>query len=159
MSFSIIACVGKNNELGRDGGLVFSIKEDMKFFKETTMGHPVIMGDRTFFSLPKALPGRTNYVLSRHPEDLPDTVTPVTDMDAFISEFSDSDTEVFVIGGGFVYNEFLPHASVIYLTEVDATAEADTFFPEFDKSLYTREVIRESAQDDLKYSFVKYTKK
>lgn len=159
MSFSIIACVGKNNELGRDGGLVFSIKEDMKFFKETTMGHPVIMGDRTFFSLPKALPGRTNYVLTRHPEDLPDTVTPVTDMDAFIDEFSSSDTEVFVIGGGFVYKEFLPHASALYLTEVDASAEADTFFPEFDKSLYDREVIRESAQDDLKYSFVKYTKK
>ena len=159
MSFSIIACVGKNNELGRDGGLVFSIKEDMKFFKETTMGHPVIMGDRTFFSLPKALPGRTNYVLTRHPENLPDTVTAVTDMDAFISEYADSDTEVFVIGGGFVYNEFLPHASVIFLTEVDASVDADTYFPEFDKSLYDREVIRESSQDDLKFSFVKYTRK
>ena len=158
MSFSIIACVGKNNELGNKGGLCFHIKEDMKFFKETTMGHAVIMGDRTFFSLPKALPGRTNYVLTHTPASLPGGVTPITDLDLFISKFKDSDEEVFVIGGGFVYHEFLPLASNIYLTEVDSAAEADTFFPEFDKSLYTKTIIQEGSHDDLKYAFVKYTK-
>jgi dihydrofolate reductase len=132
--FSIIACIGNNRELGNKGGLVFHIKEDMQFFKETTMGHPVIMGDRTFTSLPHALPGRTNYVLTRHPERLPEGVIPVNDIQAFIKEHSDE--EVFVIGGGFVYNEFLPYADNLYLTEVDAEAEADTFFPEFDKSKY-----------------------
>ncbi len=96
MSFSIIACVGKNLELGVNGGLVFQIKEDMAFFKETTMGHPVIMGDRTFFSLPKALPGRTNYVLTHNPEKLPEGVIAVDHLEAFVVRFKDSDEEVFV---------------------------------------------------------------
>ena len=154
--FSIIACIGKNRELGNKGGLVFHIKEDMQFFKETTMGHPVIMGDRTFTSLPHALPGRTNYVLTRHPERLPEGVIPVSDIEAFIKEHYDE--EVFVIGGGFVYNEFLPYADNLYLTEVDAEAEADTFFPEFDRSKYEKTIIKKGQSDDLTYSFAKYTK-
>ena len=154
--FGIIACIGKNRELGNKGGLVFHIKEDMQFFKETTMGHPVIMGDRTFTSLPHALPGRTNYVLTRHPERLPEGVIPVSDIEAFIKEHSDE--EVFVIGGGFVYNEFLPYADNLYLTEVDAEAEADTFFPEFDKSKYEKTIIKKGQSDDLTYAFAKYTK-
>lgn len=154
--FSIIACIGKNRELGNKGGLVFHIKEDMQFFKETTMGHPVIMGDRTFASLPHALPGRTNYVLTRHPERLPEGVVAVNDIEAFIKDHTDE--EVFVIGGGFVYNEFLPYADNLYLTEVDATAEADTFFPEFDKSKYEKTIIKKGQSDDLTYAFAKYTK-
>ncbi len=154
--FSIIACIGKNRELGNKGGLVFHIKEDMQFFKETTMGHPVIMGDRTFTSLPHALPGRTNYVLTRHPERLPEGVVAVNDIEAFIKDHADE--EVFVIGGGFVYNEFLPYADNLYLTEVDAEAEADTFFPEFDKSKYEKTIIKKGQSDDLTYAFAKYTK-
>ncbi|MCR5832918.1 MAG: dihydrofolate reductase [Candidatus Saccharibacteria bacterium] len=154
--FSIIACIGKNRELGNQGGLVFQIKEDMQFFKETTMGHPVIMGDRTFTSLPHALPGRTNYVLTRHPERLPEGVIAVNDIEAFIKEHTNE--EVFVIGGGFVYNEFLPYADNLYLTEVDAEAEADTFFPEFDKSKYEKTIIKKGQSDDLTYAFAKYTK-
>lgn len=154
--FSIIACIGKNRELGNQGGLVFHIKEDMQFFKETTMGHPVIMGDRTFTSLPHALPGRTNYVLTRHPERLPEGVVAVNDIEAFIKDHADE--EVFVIGGGFVYNEFLPYADNLYLTEVDAEAEADTFFPEFDKSKYEKTIIKKGQSDDLTYTFAKYTK-
>ncbi len=156
--FSIIACIGKNRELGLKGGLVFHIKDDMKFFKETTMGHPVIMGDRTFASLPQALPGRTNYVLTHHPENLSETAVPVTDLEEFIAKYADSPEEVFVIGGGFVYNEFLPYADNLYLTEVDATAEADTFFPEFDKTQYNKTIIKKGQSDDLTYAFAKYTK-
>lgn len=156
--FSIIACIGKNRELGLKGGLVFHIKEDMRFFKETTMGHPIIMGDRTFASLPHALPGRTNYVLTHHPENLPSDAVPVTDLEEFIGKFADSSEEVFVIGGGFVYNEFLPYADNLYLTEVDAEAEADTFFPEFDKSKYDKTIIKKGNSDDLTYAFAKYSK-
>ena len=156
--FSIIACIGKNRELGLKGGLVFHIKEDMKFFKETTMGHPVIMGDRTFTSLPHALPGRTNYVLTHHPENLPAEAVPVTDLEEFIAKNLNSNVEIFVIGGGFVYNEFLPYAKNLYLTEVDAEHEADTFFPEFDKNLYEKTIIKKGNSDDLTYAFAKYTK-
>lgn len=160
MSFSIIACVGKNLELGINGGLVFQIKEDMAFFKETTMGHPVIMGDRTFFSLPKALPGRTNYVLTHNPEKLPEGVIAVDDLEDFIARFKDSDEEVFVIGGGFVYREFLPYADTLYLTEVEAECpEADVFFPNFDPKEYNKTIIKRGSCDDLSFAFAKYTKK
>lgn len=157
--FSLIAAVGKNRELGLKNQLVFNIKEDMQFFKETTMGHPVIMGFNTFKSLGRPLPGRKNYVLTFNPDDLPDGVFPVTDLDKFVEEHLESDEEVFVIGGAFVYNEMLPHCQNLYLTEVDATHEADVFFPEFDKTLYNKTIIKRGSSDDLNYAFAKYTKK
>ncbi len=157
--FSLIAAVGKNRELGNKGGLVFQIKEDMQFFKETTMGHPVIMGLNTFNSLPHALPGRKNYVLTRHPEELPEGVFPVTDLDKFIAENQGSDEEIFVIGGAYVYSEMLPHCNTLYLTEIDASAEADVFFPEFDQTKYDKIILKKGHSHDLNYSFAKYIKK
>ncbi|MDO4612026.1 MAG: dihydrofolate reductase [Candidatus Saccharibacteria bacterium] len=150
MSFSIIAAVGRNRELGANGGLVFRIPEDMKFFKETTMGHPVVMGRKTYESIGRELPGRKNIILSR---------SSGIDVEKFIEENKDSEEEIFVIGGGMIYEKFLPYASTIYLTEVEAEAEADTFFPEFDKNEYTATVLRESSDGGLKFRFVKYTKR
>ena len=157
--FSIIAAVGKNNELGKGGDLVFHIKEDMKYFKSVTMGHPVFMGKKTFLSIGRAPPGRTNYVLTHNPDSLPEGVFGVTDVDRFISENKDSDEEIFVIGGAEVYAEMLPHATSLYLTEVDASADADVFFPEFDKTLYNKTIIERGSSDDLSFAFAKYTKK
>lgn len=156
--FSLIAAVGKNLELGKNGKLIFRIKEDMKYFKDTTMGHKVVMGRKTWDSLPSKLPGRENIVVSRHEIDGADQV--VHDLKSFIDENKDTSEEIFVIGGGQIYVEFLPFAKEIYLTEVDAVEpKADAYFPEFDKSLYNREVIREGKDDDLAFTFVKYTKK
>ena len=87
---------------------------------------------------------------------MPEGVIAVNDIEAFIKEHSNE--EFFVIGGGFVYNEFLPYADNLYLTEVDAEAEADTFFPEFDKSKYEKTIIKKGQSDDLTYAFAKYTK-
>lgn len=155
--FSLIAAVGKNLELGKNGKLIFRIKEDMKYFKDTTMGHKVVMGRKTWDSLPSKLPGRENIVVSRHEIDGADQV--VHDLKSFIDENKDTSEEIFVIGGGQIYVEFLPFAKEIYLTEVDAVEpKADAYFPEFDKSLYNREVIREGKDDDLAFTFVKYTK-
>lgn len=159
MSFSIIAAVGKNRELGKKGGLCFNIPGDLRFFKETTMGHPIFMGYNTWKSLPRKLPGRTHYVLTHHPEDLPDDkdVIAITDLASFITEAPE---DTFVIGGGRVYAEMLPYAEKLYLTEVDAEDEAaDTFFPEFDPNNYRREIIKEGADNDLAYHHVLYTKK
>ena len=155
--FSIIAAVGKNNELGKKNELIFQIKDDMKFFRETTVGHKVLMGKNTWKSLPKKLPGRRNLVVSWEEVEGADQV--IDDLDAFIAENKDTDEEVFVIGGGQIYKTLLPHAQKLYLTEIDATdAEADTFFPEFDKKHYSRELIRKGNEDDLAYSIVKYSK-
>lgn len=158
MSFSIIAAVGKNLELGVRGGLIFHIPEDMKFFRETTTGHPVVMGRKTFFSIGRALPGRTNIVVTRGGSDLPEGIEVVNDVEKFIEEFRDSDEEIFVIGGGEIYRKFLPFANKLYLTEVEAEAEADTFFPEFSRENYTQEILNSGEYEGLKYRFMKYTR-
>lgn len=154
--FSIIAAVGKNRELGKKGDLIFHLKEDMKFFKETTMGHRVVMGRKTWESLPFKLPGRTNIVVTSSGElEGPDEV--VCDISSFIDENKDTDEEIFVIGGGKIYAEFLPFASRIYLTEVLAEdSEADTFFPEFDKTKFDRKVIKEGKENDLAFAISLY---
>ena len=154
---SIIACVGKNLELGVDGGLVFHIKEDMKFFKETTMGHGVLMGRNTFLSLPKILPGRTNYVLTHNPDEVPEGAVAVTDLEEFLQAHRDED--IFVIGGAGVYAETLDIADVLYLTEVEAEARADVHFPQFDKAKYDRIVLGNGEENGIKFTFVKYIKK
>lgn len=153
---SIIAAIGKNRELGKDNGLVFNIKEDMKYFKETTTGHPVIMGYNTFKSIGKPLKDRKNYVATFSTDGLPEGIIPVTDLHAFLKEHQDDEEELFVIGGASIYRESLPYAKNLYLTEIDAEADADVFFPEFDKTKYDKTVIKEGRQDDLTYSFAKY---
>lgn len=140
MAVSMIAAVGKNLELGKNNDLIWHFKEDMKFFKETTMGHPVIMGRKTFESLPKALPGRRNIVISSNPEykaEGAETVTSVKDALKIVEA-----EDVFIIGGGRIYKEFLPYADNLYLTEINAECkDADTYFPEFNKSDYIKEIV------------------
>ena len=160
MSFSLIAAVGQNNELGKKGGLVFKIPGDLKFFKETTVGHPVFMGLNTWRSLPGKLPKREHYVLTMDVADVPDDLHAVTDLDAFIAEHKDEAEEYFVIGGGMVYKQMLPHCSKLYLTEVNASDdEADTFFPEFDKSNYVETVLGHGEDDGITYDHVLYERK
>lgn len=153
--FSIIAAIGKNWELGKNNNLIFHIKEDMNFFKETTSGHKIVMGRKTWESLPGKLPNRTNIVLSTHDVEGSDEV--VHDIAKFIADNKDTDEEIFVIGGGSVYMEFLPVASKIYLTEVDAEDQnADTYFPEFDKTKFDRKIIKKGSQDDLTFAISLY---
>lgn len=161
MSFSLIAAIGQNNELGKKGGLVFKIPGDLKFFKKTTMGHPVFMGLNTWRSLPGKLPGRDHYVLAPDAKEVEnDDVAPVTDLDEFINAHKDTDEEIFVIGGGMVYKQMLPHCNSLYLTEVNASdSEADTYFPDFDKTLYERTVLGHGKDGDISYDHVLYAKK
>ena len=156
--FSLIASIGKNRELGKSGKLLFHIKEDMKFFKETTMGHKIVMGRKTWESLPGKLPGRTNIVISRNSVEGADET--ISDLTSFIRENENTSEDIFVIGGGMVYFEFLRYAKKLYLTEVDAgDKEADTFFPEFDKVEYKQRVIKEGKEHDLTFVISEYTKK
>lgn len=158
MSFSIIAAVGKNRELGSRGSLCFSLPADLKYFKKTTLGHKCLMGYRTFASLPRKLSGREILVASYETVDGADET--ITNLDKFIAENEDSKDEIFVCGGGMIYKELLPHCKKLYLTEIDEACEvADTFFPEFDKSLYDKKVINKGKENDLAFSFAIYTKK
>lgn len=155
---SIIAAIGKNRELGLNNSLIFHIKEDMAFFKSTTTGHAVLMGKKTFESIGRPLPNRQNYVVTHHPDDLPENVIVVTDLQEFLDKNRDTKEEVFVIGGASIYEAALPYATNLYLTEVDAPADADAFFPEFNPNDYTREIIKKGKENGLNYTFVKYIK-
>ena len=155
--FSIIAAVGKNNALGKNNDLIFHIKEDMDFFRKTTTGQKVVMGSRTWYSLPAKLKNRENIVISE--EIIPKADKTVSDLKDYIAKNIDTPEEIFIIGGGSIYAQFLPYAKHLYLTEVDESPEADVFFPEFDKRNYRRKTIKHGNQGELEYTFVKYTKK
>ena len=157
MAISMIAAVGKNLELGKNNDLIWHL--DMKFFKETTMGHPVIMGRKTFESLPKALPGRKNIVISANPEYKADGAEVVTSVEEAIKLAETEDTDAFVIGGGRIYTEFLPYADNLYLTEINAECpDADTYFPDFNKSDYIKEIVNFYDVDGIEFYHVIYKK-
>lgn len=157
MSISIIAAVGKNLELGKNNDLIWHFKEDMRFFKETTTGHTVVMGRKTFESLPKALPNRRNIVISSNPDYVAEGAEVVTDINDIYS-LAEND-EVFIIGGGKIYSRFINDADKLYLTEIDAAQpSADVYFPSFDKAEYIREVINNFCIDGVNFSHVLYSK-
>lgn len=157
MSVSMIAAVGKNLELGKNNNLIWHFKEDMKFFKDTTMGHTVVMGRKTFESLPKALPGRKNIVISSNADYKAQGATVVTSVEEAL-QIADNE-ELFVIGGGKIYAGFLPYADKLYLTEIDAEcADADTYFPQFNKSEYIKEIINYYDIDGVEFYHVVYKK-
>ncbi len=128
-NLSIIVAVDRGGGIGRDGDLLYHISADLRRFKQLTMGHPIIMGRRTFESLPKgALPGRRNIVITRNPVYAAPDIEVAASLDEAMALVAGAD-EAFIIGGASIYAEALPAASRIYLTEVDAETEADTHFP------------------------------
>ena len=158
MTVTLIAAVGKNREIGKRNALIWRLPGDLPFFKATTMGHPVVMGRKTFESLPKALPGRRNIVVTRNPHfEAPGAeVAPSPEAALKLCEGED---EVFVIGGGSVYRAFLPLADRLILTEAAATdPDADAFFPPFDPDGYDRTVLDE-VDGDVPYVRALYQKK
>ena len=153
--FSIIAAIGKNREIGKNNQLIFHLKEDMDFFRKTTLNHRVVMGLNTWNSLPSKLKDRQNIVIS--PVDLtgPDVV--IQDLEQFIADNKDTNEEIFIIGGGMIYQAFLPYVKKLYLTEVNATdPNATVFFPKFDKSKYDKIVLKEGSENGLNFQIVQY---
>ncbi|MBQ5995117.1 MAG: dihydrofolate reductase [Clostridia bacterium] len=157
MSVSIIAAVGKNLELGKGNDLIWRFKEDMKFFKETTTGSTVIMGRKTFESLPRALPNRRNIVVSKNKSFKAEGAEVVCGVKEALELAGDDN--IFVIGGAKIYEQFLSIADKLYLTEIDAEcSDADVYFPEFDKSKYSKDIIKEYRIDGIDFAHVLYTK-
>lgn len=159
---SIIVCIAENNAIGLNGGMIYHQRADLKRFKNLTTDHTVIMGRRTFDSLPKgALPNRRNIVLTRGERTFPGAEV-YPSLQAAL-EHCAADEKVFIIGGSSVYNEALPLADVLNLTLVHHTpTEADTYFPEFDPSEW-EETLREDheadEQNDQPYSFIDLKRK
>lgn len=143
---SIIAVIGKNRELGKDNHLLWHIPGDLKRFRALTTGHPVIMGRKTFESIGHALPGRTNFVISRSMNRSDVTVVSSLDEAFKKAQSAPGGEEQFVIGGSQIYAQAIGRADRLYLTVVDARApDADVFFPDY--SRFTR-VISEEPQEE-----------
>ena len=160
--FTIIAAIGRSNELGKDGDLIWHLPSDMKFFRETTSGHTIIMGRKTFESLPKgALPNRRNIVLTRQDIGFAGAER-FSSLPAALEACRD-DEEVFIIGGASVYREALPLADKLYITHIsDTPAEADAFFPAIDPAVWEETACEEHPVDEkhaFAYRFTDYRKR
>lgn len=158
MMVSMIAAIGKNRELGRNNDLIWHFKEDMKFFREATTGNTVIMGRKTFESLPHALPNRRNIVITQNKKYVADGAATAGSVEEAINLAKNDN--VFIIGGGKIYREFLELADKLYLTEIDDECEdADTFFPNFNKEDYIAEKLTDFTVNGIHFSHMLYTKK
>ncbi|PJE62613.1 dihydrofolate reductase [Candidatus Roizmanbacteria bacterium CG10_big_fil_rev_8_21_14_0_10_39_6] len=153
-TISIVAAIGKNKELGKNNQLIWRISSDLKRFKEITMGHPIIMGRKTYESIGKPLPGRENIVITRNTEYKPAGVTVVHSLhDALKIASKDEKKEIFIIGGAALFKESMTIVDRLYLTIVDATANADVYFPDY--SQYSK-VIKTEEGKDSSVSFTYY---
>ena len=160
MRLSIIAAIGQNGELGKNNNLIWHLKGDMKFFKDITLGHTIVMGRKTFESLPKLLPGRKHIVLSRNNIDIPE-IEVYHDIQSFLKKYQNSDEEIFNIGSASIYKILLDYTDKIYLTEIEKQAEADTYFPKFNKDDYNATIldINQDQNTGIKYKHVLYKRR
>ena len=157
---AIIAAIDKNNALGFQNRLLFYLPDDLKRFKALTTGHTVVMGRKTFDSLPKgALPNRRNIVLSRSTKLALPGAEVYTSLEEALKHCAD-DEQVFIMGGASVYKQAMPLADRLYMTEIDAeAAEADVYFPAIDHELWhetKRDVRRADDRHPCDYAFVDY---
>lgn len=160
MKISMIAGIGKNNELGKNNKLLWRLPNDLKFFRQTTMGKPIVMGHNTFLSLPKMLPGRQHIVLCSSTSDLPDDVVPLKSTKAALAYIESLDQEVFIIGGASIYKQFIDYSNKLYLTEIDREdKEADAYFPTFNKEEWDSEILGYNCDDGIEYQHVLYRRK
>lgn len=148
---TLVAAVARNGVIGRAGDLPWHLPQDLAHFKATTLGHPLVMGRRTFESIGRPLPGRRSIVITRDPAWHHAGVETAGSFTEALGLAGPAD-EVFVVGGGEVYAEALPYAHALVLTEIDREVEGDTYFPEVDPNVW-REVSREEHDG---FAFVRY---
>lgn len=158
---TIIAAIGKNNELGKDNDLIWHLPADLKRFKKLTTGHHIIMGRNTYESIGKPLPNRTTIIISRNSNYKVDGCITVNSLEKAF-EIAKKDPSPFVIGGAQIYKEAIKHVDLLDICKIHQTFNADTFFPEIDLSVW-QEIGRESFKSDEKnkydYSFIRYQRK
>ena len=150
---SFVVAVAENNVIGKDGGMPWGrLPADLRHFKALTLGHPVIMGRRTYDSLGRALPKRPNIVITRQQDWAAPGCETAASLPAALARAGELDEEVCVIGGGEIYREALPAADVIYLTEIHHSFEGDAFFPVLSPTEW-REETRERHEADADHAY------
>jgi dihydrofolate reductase len=152
----LVAAVAANGVIGKDGGLPWQLPEDLRHFKRLTLGHPVIMGRRTWESLGKPLPGRENIVVTRREGYEAPGAAVANSLEAALGLCADEPV-AFVIGGNALFAESLPIAAGLVLTEIHRDFPGDTWFPHYDRSSW-RETEREAhtGVDGMRFDFVRY---
>ena len=160
---SIIVAIANDGAIGRNGDLICHISADLKRFKELTMGNTILMGLKTFESLPKRpLPGRKNVVITRNCVYNPEGAIVFDDLEKALNTLG-SEENIFIIGGGEIYRQSIRYADHLYVTQIDVSAaDADTFFPPIDSSVWTIENESETFTDTksgITYRFIDYRKK
>lgn len=160
---SMIAAQGLHREIGLDGKMPWSLPGDSEHFKKLTQGHTMLMGRRTFDSLPGVLPGRMHIIISRDPNFRKDhkRVKIRPDLEECLREAATSEEEVFVIGGGVIYEAALPYAEKVYLTQIQRSFEADTYFPRLgaEWELIREEPVQQLPGDEAPYCFQTYQRR
>ena len=160
---SLIVAIAQNNVIGGDNKLLWHISDDLKRFKKITSGNTIVMGRKTFESLPRVLPNRKHIILTRDKNYTVDNpyVEVIHNINDIINNFKNSPVEVFIIGGGEIYNQFINYADKIYLTKVFKNFEGDTTLPEidynnwnitFDSEIFTDE------KSNINYQFINLEK-
>lgn len=156
---SIIVAVSDNLGIGKDNELLWHMPEDLKRFKKLTLGNAVIMGKKTWESLPKKpLPGRKNIVLTDKSGECIDCAITAYSIEDALSK-CEKEEEIFIIGGGSVYRQFLPIADTLYITHVHKKAQADIFFPPIDLNIWEaieKEEFKENSKNPIPYTYIKY---
>jgi dihydrofolate reductase len=162
VTVSLVAAVARGGVIGRDGGIPWRIPEDMARFRELTTGHAVVMGRRTWESLPdrfRPLPGRDNVVVTRNPDWSAQGADRAGSVEAAL-ELLESTPSVFVIGGGEIYAAALPFADELLLTEIDAEIEGDTTFPRWERDEFEEVERRERVTEGgTPFAFVRYVRR
>ena len=157
----LIAAAAENNALGKDNELLWHLPEDFKRFKQTTSGHYIIMGRKTFKSFPKPLPNRTHVIITRQKNYLAEGCIVVNSLEDAIS-ISPKNEDVFIIGGAEIYSQSIETADKIELTRVHCEFEADAFFPEFNASEWNLVFSEKHTKDEkhkFDFTFETYVKK
>lgn len=159
---SIIVAIASNYAIGKDNDLLWHISDDLKRFKRLTEGHFIIMGKRTYYSLPvRPLPKRISMVITDVANEQIDNCLMAYSIDDAVEKM-DSENENFIIGGGSIYKQFMAIANKLYITRVAKDFEADTFFPEISLNEWTlieKIDVENDKQNDFKYSFETYVRK
>lgn len=158
MTISMIAAMAKDRVIGKDNQMPWHLPADLKHFKSVTMGKPIIMGRKTYQSIGKALPGRTNIVISSNPSLQLDDAVVTSSLDEAVDVAKQDNDDIMIIGGGRIYEAMLPYADKLYLTFIDLSVEGDTYFPDYQSHAQWREIERETHEADeknrLNYAFV-----
>ncbi len=162
--YMIVAITEKTRAIGKNGDMIYHLKEDLKYFRKTTTGHTIVMGSKTYYSFPNgALPNRKNIVLTRSDKTFPDAEALHSKNEVLEYAKNNPEEEIFIVGGDNIYHQFIENASKLYVTIIDEAepVDADSFFPEIDSTIWKKTSISDDiiSDDSPNYRYIVYERK